>query len=361
MKLFLCGDVMTGRGVDQILPTPCDPALDEPWVKSALDYVALAERRNGRIPRPVDFAWIWGEALEELEWERPEARIVNLETAVTTSAEREPKGINYRMNPANVACLTAARLDCCVLANNHVLDWGPRGLEETLATLRRAGIATAGAGRDAAEAEAPAVIALAGGRRVLVFAFGHESAGVPADWAAGPLKPGVNRLPDLSARTADAVAKRILGAKGAGDVAIVSIHWGPNWGWRIARERREFARRLIDAGAADLVHGHSSHHPGPIEIYRGRLILYSCGDFLNDYEGITGHEAFRPELTLMYFPTLEEPGARLLTLALTPMRIARFRLQRASLAEADWLAEVLGRESGVPIARLADGRLLVYG
>ncbi|MEW5862628.1 MAG: CapA family protein [Pseudomonadota bacterium] len=361
MKLFLCGDVMTGRGVDQILPVPCDPALDEPWVKSALDYVALAEGRNGPIPRPVDFAYIWGDALEELEWERPEARIVNLETAVTTSEDREPKGIHYRMNPANVACLTAARLDCCVLANNHVLDFGVRGLEETLATLRRAGIATAGAGRDTAEAEAPAVIALAGERRVLVFAFGHESAGVPAAWAAGPRKPGVSRLADLSARTADAVAKRVLAARRAGDCTIVSIHWGPNWGYRVARERREFARRLIDAGAADLVHGHSSHHPGPIEIYRGRLILYSCGDFLNDYEGITGHEAFRPELTLMYFATLEEPGGRLLTLALTPMRIARLRLHRASLAESDWLAQVLGRESGVAIARLPDGRLLVSG
>jgi len=361
MKLFLCGDVMTGRGVDQILPVPCDPALDEPWVKSALDYVALAEGRSGPIPRPVDFAYVWGDALEELDWERPEARIVNLETAVTTSEDREPKGINYRMNPANAACLTAARLDCCVLANNHVLDWGVRGLEETLATLRRAGIATAGAGRDAAEAEAPAAIALAGERRVLVFAFGHESAGVPASWAAGPRKPGVSWLADLSARTADAVAKRVLAAKRAGDCAIVSIHWGPNWGYRVGRDRREFARRLIDAGAADLVHGHSSHHPGPIEIYRGRLILYSCGDFLNDYEGISGHEAFRPELTLMYFATLEEPGGRLLTLALTPMRIARFRLHRASLAEANWLAEVLGRESGLPIARLPDGRLLVSG
>ena len=97
MKLFLCGDVMTGRGIDQILPSPCDPALDEPWVKSALDYVAPAE----------------------LERERPDARIVNLETAVTTSAERAEKGINYRMSPANAACLAAARIDCCVLANNR--------------------------------------------------------------------------------------------------------------------------------------------------------------------------------------------------------------------------------------------------
>ncbi|MDW8468533.1 MAG: CapA family protein [Burkholderiales bacterium] len=358
MKLFLCGDVMTGRGIDQILPAPCDPALDEPWVKDARDYVALAERRNGAIRRPVQPPYVWGEALAELARERPEARIANLETAVTTSDDREPKGINYRMNPANVGCLLAARLDCCVLANNHVLDWGAKGLEETLATLRRAGIATAGAGRDAAEAEAPAAIAREGGRRLLVFAYAHESAGVPPHWAASADRPGIARLPDLSANTADAIAARIAAARRPGDRAIVSLHWGPNWGWRIARERRDFARRLIDAGAVELVHGHSSHHPGPFEIYRGRLILYSCGDLINDYEGISGHEAFRPELALMYFPTLEEPGGRLLALEMTPMRMRRLRLERANAEEAEWLARTLARESGVPISRLPDGRLI---
>ena len=112
-----------------------------------LIYVALAEQANGPIPRRVDPAYIWGDALAELEREAPRARIVNLETAVTTSSERAPKGINYRMNPANAACLAAARLDCCVLANNHVLDWGPAGLLETLDTLHALGSRTAGAGR----------------------------------------------------------------------------------------------------------------------------------------------------------------------------------------------------------------------
>jgi len=189
MKLFLGGDVMTGRGIDQILPAPCDPALDEPWVKSALDYVALAERSSGPIPRAVDPAYVWGDALAELERRQPDARIVNLETAVTLSNERAPKGINYRMSPANAACLTAARIDCCVLANNHVLDWGAAGLEETLAVLQRAGIRTAGAGRDAEGAAAPATLELQEGRRLLVYAFGMKSAGVPPGWAAAPARP----------------------------------------------------------------------------------------------------------------------------------------------------------------------------
>ena len=180
VTLFLCGDVMTGRGIDQILPHPGEPHLYEPYVRSALGYVEIAEQATGRIERPADFAYIWGDALAELERVQPDARIVNLETAVTVAEDAWPdKGINYRMNPANVGCLLAARIDCCVLANNHVLDWGHRGLAETLDTLRGARLRTAGAGRDGAEAAAPAAIELPGKGRVLVFGFAMENAGVP--------------------------------------------------------------------------------------------------------------------------------------------------------------------------------------
>lgn len=341
---------MTGRGVDQILAAPCDPAIDEPWMKSALDYVLLAEQASGPIPRGAEAAYVWGDALGELEREQPAARVINLETAVTCSEARAAKGINYRMSPANAACLAAARIDCCVLANNHVLDWGRQGLEETLGTLHALGIRSAGAGRDAAEAEAPARV----GENLLVFAYGLESAGVPADWAAGAATPGVSWLPDLSARTTDAVADRVLAAKRPGDVAIVSVHWGPNWGYEVSLGQRSFARRLVDAGAADLVHGHSSHHPGAIEIYRDRLILYACGDLLNDYEGIPGHESFRPRLALMYFPTLAADGT-LAGLSLTPMRMRRFRLERAGKDDAQWLAAVLRRESRRSVERTPEG------
>ena len=119
VTLFLCGDVMTGRGIDQILPHAGDPRLFESYVRSAHDYVALAERGAGPIPRPVDFAYIWGDALGELARVAPDARVVNLETSVTRSEEAWPKGINYRMNPANVGCLAAAGIDVCVLANNQ--------------------------------------------------------------------------------------------------------------------------------------------------------------------------------------------------------------------------------------------------
>ena len=107
------------------------------------------------------------------------------------------------------------------------------------------------------------------------------------------------------------------------------------------------------------MHGHSAHHPGAIEIYRGRLILYACGDLINDYEGIGGHESFRPGLGLMFFATLDPPTGKLAELALVPMRMRGFRLNRASGEDADWLAAALREASRLPVERAADGRLLI--
>ena len=352
---------MTGRGIDQVLPHPGAPRLYEPYMDSALGYVEIAERRSGRIERPVEPRYVWGDALEALERERPDARIVNLETAVTAAEDPWPgKGIHYRMHPLNTPCLSAARIDCCVLANNHVLDWGYRGLEETLETLQRARIATAGAGADADAAAAPATIELASGGRVLVFAYGLESAGVPREWAAAKSRPGVALIDDLSNAAAEAVATSVAAQRRTGDVVVVSLHWGGNWGYQVSQAERAFARRLIDCGAADVVHGHSSHHPKGIELYRERPILYGCGDFLNDYEGIGGHERFRPDLSLMYFASFDA-AARLERLALAPMRIRRFRLERAAERDARWLQRELERESrrfGTRVQMLSPGVLL---
>jgi poly-gamma-glutamate synthesis protein (capsule biosynthesis protein) len=343
VRFFLCGDVMTGRGVDQVLPHPSRPGIHERYADSALQYVELAERVNGPIPRPVRFADVWGDALAVIAERSPDLRLVNLETSVTTSEAALPKGINYRMHPANLPCLTAAQLDGCVLANNHVLDWGSAGLLDTLDSLHAVGLATAGAGRNARESERPAVLEVAGKPRVLVFGLGSPCSGIPPEWSATAERPGVSRLPDLSARSAEEAAARIRGWRRAGDIVVVSIHWGGNWGYDVPREQRELAHRLIDAGAADLVHGHSSHHPKGIEIYRDRLVLYGCGDFLNDYEGIGGHEQFHSELVLAYFPVLEASG-RLAGLEMTPLRIRRLRLERARREDAEWLRRTLDRE-----------------
>jgi poly-gamma-glutamate synthesis protein (capsule biosynthesis protein) len=345
VQLFLCGDVMTGRGIDQIQLSPGKPLLHEAYVHSALDYVALAEQKNGPIPRGVPPGYVWGDGLGELERRRPDVRLVNLETAVTESDDAWPgKTVHYRMHPANTACLTAAGVDCAVLANNHVLDWGHSGLAETLTTLQKAGICVAGAGRDEREAAKPAVLATRAGGRVLVFAFAMTSAGTPAGWAATPRRPGVCMLPDCSGASAEFIGTRIAEYRRPGDVVVVSIHWGPNWGYEVDPARQGFARALIDRAGVDIVHGHSSHHPIAVEMHASKPILHGCGDFINDYEGIRGHDAYRPDLALMVFVSLDPTGGRAADLRVVPLCRKQFRLYHACETDLAWLLMMLNRE-----------------
>lgn len=342
ITLMLAGDVMTGRGIDQVLPHPGDPRLYEPFVKSATDYVTIAERANGTIPKPVGFDYIWGDALAVLAARRPDVRIVNLETAVTTAGTPWPKGINYRMNPPNLPCLTAAGIDCCVLANNHVNDWGRDGLAETIAVLQGAGMATAGAGPNLATAAAPAVLK-AGTGRVLVIALAAPSSGVPWEWAATADRSGVNLLAESPEAAIGAVAVRLASVREPDDVAICSIHTGPNWSFEVSEADRTFAHGLIDRAGVDIVHCHSSHHPKGIEVYHDRLILHGCGDLLNDYEGIGNHEPYRDDLVLAYLVRVDDHGA-LADLTLLPFRIRRFRLERLEGRDLDWLFRTMDRE-----------------
>lgn len=362
ISLFLCGDVMTGRGIDQVLPHPGDPKLYEPYVSDARTYVTLAEQANGPFPRPVDFAYTWGDALDELEHATPDVRLVNLETAVTRSADYWPgKGIHYRMSPDNLACITAAKIDCCALANNHVLDWGYTGLAETLDSLGKAGIKSAGAGPDIGVAQAPAVIELPGKGRVIIFSLGSESSGIPRQWAASENRPGINLPEDFSPNTVRQIAGQVRAVKQPGDIVVASIHWGGNWGYEVADEHAGFAHNLIDEAGVDIIHGHSSHHPKGIQAYHDKLILYGCGDFLNDYEGISGYEMFRDDLTLMYFVSVDAASGNLMSLNMLPMQIKRFRLNRATGKDVQWLKEVLDRESGKWGAHIEikDGHTLV--
>lgn len=312
-----------------------------------MDYVRLAQMATGGplTGIPVEFAYPWGDALDILHEMKPDVRIINLETSVTSSEKSWPgKGIHYRMHPDNVPCLQSAMPDCCVLSNNHVLDWGFEGLKETLEVLHSNGIRTAGAGQDRTEATGPAVIER-GRHRVLVFGVADESSGVPEEWAATNSQSGVNFLHHgISTTSADAIVKQIQKERRAGDIVVLSVHWGGNWGYHITRAEREFAHRLIDSGNVDIVHGHSSHHPKALEIYKDKLILYGCGDFLNDYEGISGHEEYHDEFTLMYFPLLDPDSGKLLRMWAIPMQIAHMRLNRGSEKAKEFLHATMERE-----------------
>jgi poly-gamma-glutamate capsule biosynthesis protein CapA/YwtB (metallophosphatase superfamily) len=332
---------MTGRGIDQALPHPVNSILYEPYVRDAREYVQLAEKAHGPIPRPLSFDHIWGDSLQELERAEVDLRIANLETAVTSAETPWPgKGIHYRMHPQNIGCLSAAHISACTLANNHMLDWGYDGLSETLQSLNTAGIAYSGAGNNSNEAMRPAVLNTTGKGRLLLVSFGSTTSGIPHDWKATCISPGVNLLDDLSEATAARVCDEMRAHQQPGDLIVASIHWGSNWGYEIPREHVLFAHRLIEEGVA-IVHGHSSHHVKAIEVFRGRLILYGCGDFLTDYEGISGYEAFRGDVALMYLVELDSDSGKLINARLVLMQMRRFRLERTSAADAKWLCNLL--------------------
>jgi poly-gamma-glutamate capsule biosynthesis protein CapA/YwtB (metallophosphatase superfamily) len=363
LTLFFSGDVMLGRGVDQILSHPGDPTLHEHHVRDARTYVDLAIRANGSIRRPVDWSWPWGDALGLIEYVGCDARIINLETSITTSDDYVPgKAVHYRMNPANIEAVSVVQPDVCVLANNHVLDFGRRGLRETLDVLAASGLRTVGAGLSLLQARAPAIIPLPRtGGRVLIFAFGTPSSGIPYDWAATQDRPGVHLVPALDDAAADELCRQVGNLRQPDDLAIVSAHWGSNWGYRVEPDQIRFARRLIDGGV-DLVHGHSSHHPRPIEIYRRKLILYGCGDLVDDYEGISGHRQFRDDLRLLYFPRLDPTSGELVELRMAPLQARQMRLHRASDSDSRWLRKTLDKVSrhvGSRIEFRSDGLLML--
>lgn len=252
LTLALMGDVMLGRGVNEALQSM----------------------------RPAD---VWGNVLPHLA--QADLRIANLECALTTHTHewtRTWKMFHFRADPSAVKVLQAAHIEVCSLANNHTLDYGERGLLDTLRTLADAGIAYAGAGANADEAAQPALVEVKGGNpcRVALIAFTDNE----PDFAAQSAHPGTNFMEvslDQSAlgRVSSAISRaRAMGA----DIVVFSNHWGGNFIERPSQVFREFARRVIELGA-DIYYGHSAHICQGIELHRGKPILYDTGNFIDDY------------------------------------------------------------------------------
>ncbi|KAK9805250.1 hypothetical protein WJX72_008701 [[Myrmecia] bisecta] len=357
------GDVMLGRGVDQVLPHHCPPHLYEECIADAREYTLLAIRQNGPLPPNRGYDYPWGYALQQMALKTPDVRLINLETAATLSGDAwRDKGIHYRMHPRNAEALRAAGVDVASLANNHVLDWGFEGLHETLKSVRAAGVLPVGAGADQAEAEAPAVVEVPGKGRVIVLAVGHWSSGVPGQWAAGPRRAGVATI-KLDKGGVGKLAEQVQRVKLPGDVVVLSIHWGGNWGFEVPAEQAAFAHHVIDEAGVDVVHGHSSHHPKGLEVYKGKLILYGCGDFISDYEGInseTYQEAgFRDDISLGYYAEIDCSTGKLTRLQMVPARICHLSLAKPRTADIEWACETMNREcwllTGLAV-KYVDGR-----
>jgi poly-gamma-glutamate capsule biosynthesis protein CapA/YwtB (metallophosphatase superfamily) len=209
----------------------------------------------------------------------------NLEGPVTArdTPHAPSKAYVYRQRPEAARALADAGFDALALGNNHALDHGPGGLDDTIALLDRAGIPSFGAGRDALEARHGLVLERKGVRIGLLSYLQPYEAYERIDWYASERAPGVARL-ELEQAAAD-----IRRLRAEADVLIVHAHFGENYR-PVTEYQRETARRLIDAGA-DVVNGHHPHVAQGIDVYRGKPIVYSLGNFTFGTPGRFSEEA----------------------------------------------------------------------
>ncbi|MDN4643019.1 CapA family protein [Arthrobacter sp. PsM3] len=240
-----------------------------------LGDVMLGRLVNERLRR-VGAEYPWGDTDSVLR--RADLTVANLECVLAAGGEPEAgKVFHFRSDPKNVESLRSAGIGMVSLANNHVLDYGVSAFREMLPVLDSAGILHAGAGLGRDAAQRPAVRRVAG-TAVGLIAITDNQPGWEADRG-----PGVYYVPvDRTDRRVAELLALVGRTKARVGLLIVSAHWGPNWGSGVPSEHRELARALIGAGA-DVVYGHSPHIFRGVEIFRDRPIIYSAGDFVDDY------------------------------------------------------------------------------
>ena len=345
LRFFIAGDVMTGRAIDQLFAIQNPEDFGKHDSVPASQYQAWSTELYGEVFKPVRHEYIWGSSLDVLKLAEPDFRLINLETAVTISRGWENKKFNFRMHPANIGSLSVAEIDCCTLANNHTMDFGVRGMLDTCESLENAGIGYAGAGANLAKACEPYIRVIDGGRRILVFSWGAGDSGVPAHWQALPDGPGLNYLPNFTSTTLSRMVDLIGSYRRPGDFVIASIHWGGNWVKSTPEPHRNLARRLIETAGVDIVHGHSSHHPLGVEVFKQKIILYGCGDLINDYEGHPDYRSMRHHLGAMYFVDFDKASGEVKNLKILPVQRRRFRLEKPSRNDSDWLMGLIRHHS----------------
>ena len=331
-KLNFMGDVMLGRLIDQLCTTHVDCPSEARIVQSFLGAHSELHSYSATTP--------WGNTLPLLQ--SADLRLINLETAVTTHPTKWPnKVFNYRMHPQNLEILKAARIDYITLANNHTLDFSEEGLKDTVESVREADIKFAGATDSTGTGDAckPAILDLQG-HSIQVFAASDH----PSDWK----RVQQFNFIDYSTSTRSRLKEQLTSA-GPTSLRIFSVHWGPNYSWQPAREIKDLAHFLIDECEVDIIHGHSSHHIQGVEIYKGKFIIYGCGDFVDDY-ALTPE--YRNDMSAVWQITVVEQGSnrrlRPIKLEIFPSRIKHFQASLLDSRDPDhgWVREKLTALSG---------------
>ena len=190
----------------------------------------------------------------------------NLESPFTNTGTKFEKKFNFKVPPDYAIGLIKAGFDVVTLANNHILDYGMDGLENTITVLDSIGLDHCGAGLSLAQAQQPAIIERNGFR----IAFLGYSMVFPEEFWANRSMGGTNYPYNME--------KNIRQADSLADFIVVTFHWGAE-GVNFPKDYQKFfAHTAIDCGA-DLVLGHHPHVLQGLEIYKNRLIAYSLGNF----------------------------------------------------------------------------------
>ncbi len=288
-------------------------------------------------------AYPFGNVLEVFH--QAHLRVVNLECVISDRGQpfsRWEKAFHFRAHPQALKALQLARIDCVVLANNHVLDYEEEAFLQMLELLQEAHIPYVGAGRNLAEARRPALLS-AGEYTVGVVAFTDNEPG----WKAGPHTPGTHYLP-VAPESLPVLREQISQARAQGaDWVVVSAHWGPNMRLYPPLHFRAFAHALIEAGA-DVFHGHSAHVFQGLEVYQGKPILYDCGEFVDDY---AVDPVLRNDWGLLYALKFDK---RIREVELTPLYIDNCQVNLATGPTWEAIAErvqMLSAELGTPVSR----------
>ncbi|WP_028982448.1 CapA family protein [Sporocytophaga myxococcoides] len=217
------------------------------------------------------YEYPWGDVLPLLRQEG--VNIINLEAAITTSKRPVNKVFNFKADPDKINTLKVANIHVANIANNHIGDYGIDGLEETIRILDHHSIGHAGAGINIAQAKKPIIIKENNIKIGIIGCTDNEPS-----WRAN-LHPGTFFI---TVDDPEELESEVVKLRSEVDVLIISIHWGPNMEIEPNKRQIEFAHRLIDLGV-DIIHGHSAHIFQGIEIYKGKIILYDTGDFIDDY------------------------------------------------------------------------------
>lgn len=206
------------------------------------------------------------------EMQQADLTCVNLEFCMSDrGAPMEGKKYTFRAKPKRADILKELGVDLANLANNHIYDYGTDAFLDTLSILDENGIAHAGAGADAADAEEPFYTEIDGRTVAVVSATRAEKYILTPE--AGEESPGVFRCYDMTK-----VLQKVQEAKEKADIVIAYIHWGTEYSETLEDVQTEDAKALVDAGA-DVVLGAHPHCLQGMEFYEGKPILYSLGNY----------------------------------------------------------------------------------